>query len=126
MNKLKKQLDSKEKKQLEAIAEQLNQLMTNERVFKDPDLSLSSLSKKLAVKPYLTTKCLNLIFEKKFNDYINTYRIEELKKLMKDPENKKYTLLSLAFEAGFNSKASFNRAVTKLTGKSPKHLKSIF
>lgn len=122
--KIKTPLDSKEKEQLEAIAKQLDQLMTKERVFKNPDLSLYSLSKQLGVKPYLTSKCLNLIFEKKFNDYINTYRIEELKVLLKDPENKKYTLLSLALEAGFNSKASFNRAVKKITGKSPSALKS--
>ena len=58
-----------------------------------------------------------------FNDFINEYRIEELKKLLNDPKNNNFTLLSLAFEAGFNSKASFNRAVKKLTGKSPSALK---
>ena len=65
------EVDSKEgtnlEEQLEAIAKQLDQLMTKERVFKNPDLSLYSLSKQLGVKPYLTSKCLNLIFEKKFN-----------------------------------------------------------
>jgi AraC-like DNA-binding protein len=116
-------LDPKEKLQLEAIASKLTLLMTEEKAYKNQDLTLSILSKQLDVKSYLTTKCLNTVFEKKFNDFINEYRIEELKTLLKDPKNNNYTLLSLAFEAGFNSKASFNRAVKKLTGKSPSALK---
>ena len=122
--KVKTELDEKERSQLEAIAKQLNQLMINEKVYKNPDLTLKSLSDHLSVKPYITTKCLNIIIEQKFSDYINTFRIEELKSLLKDPKNERFTLLSLAFEAGFNSKASFNRAVKKITGKSPSSLKS--
>lgn len=122
--KIKAPLNPKEKEQLDNIAQELHRLMNEEKVFKNPDITLSSLSNELNIKPYITTKCLNLIFEKKFNDYINTYRIEELKILLQDSKNEKYTLLSLAFEAGFNSKASFNRAVKKLTGKSPSELKS--
>ena len=99
--------------------------MVEESAFKNLDITLSSLAKAISEKSYLTTKCLNTIFEKKFNDFINEYRIEELKSLLKDPKNNNYTLLSLAFEAGFNSKASFNRAVKKLTGKPPSALKSI-
>ena len=117
-------LDPKEKLQLEEIALKIKTLMLEEKSFKNPDITLSSLSEQLGVKSYLTTKCLNTIFGKKFNDFINEYRIEELKMLLEDPKNNNYTLLSLAFEAGFNSKASFNRAVKKLTGKSPSALKS--
>ena len=116
-------LDPKEKLQLNAIASKITKLMVEESAFKNPDITLSSLSKAISEKSYLTTKCLNTIFEKKFNDFINEYRIEELKSLLKDPKNNNYTLLSLAFEAGFNSKASFNRAVKKLTGKPPSALK---
>ena len=122
--KLKIVLDPKEKEQLENLSEKLKLLMQQEKAFKNPNITLSSLSKQLDVKSYLTTKCLNIIFEKNFNDFINGYRIEELKLLLKIPKNQNFTLLSLAFEVGFNSKASFNRAVTKLTGKSPKYLKS--
>ncbi len=76
------------------------------------------------VKSYLTTKCLNAVFEQKFSDFVNGYRIKELKVLLQDPENEKYTLLSLAHDVGFNSKASFNRAVKKITGGTPSQLKS--
>ncbi len=121
--KVKPTLNAKEKEQLSAIAQNLETAMKEEQLYKDPGLTLSSLSSKLDVKPYLLTKCLNLHFNKKFNDYVNEYRIQEVKTLLKDPKNAQYTLLSLAYDAGFNSKASFNRAVKKLTGKSPSALK---
>ena len=122
--KIKNTLSKKEESQLQHIATQLDHLMQNEKAYTNPNLTLASLSKQLNVKSYLTTKCLNAIFEKKFSDYINGYRIEALKRLLQDQKNEKFTLLSLAFEVGFNSKASFNRAVKKLTGQSPSHLKS--
>ena len=116
-------LSEKEQQQLERIGEQLQKLMTADRLYRDPELTLTKLSKKLQIKSYLLTKCLNVHFGKKFSDYINELRVEELKNLLRDSKNQKYTLLSLAFDVGFNSKASFNRAVKKVTGKSPKDLK---
>ena len=56
---------------------------------------------------------------KNFFDYINTHRTEEFKKLVSNPNNRKFTLLSLAFECGFNSKSSFNKYFKKVTGQSP-------
>lgn len=122
--KLKNTLSPKESKQLNLIAKKLTGLMKNEKLFLNPDLNLKILSEHLKEKPYLTTKCLNIIFERKFSDYINSYRIEELKLKLKNPSNNKLTLLALAYDVGFNSKASFNRAVKKLTGNSPRELKS--
>lgn len=114
----------KEKEQLVTISNALKRKMQEDQLFKDPELTLASLSKQLSVKPYLVTKCLNTIYEKKFNDYINELRIEEVKRLVNDSKNNNFTLLALAYEAGFNSKASFNRAVKKITGKPPSALKS--
>ena len=114
----------KELAQLNAIAEKLSQVMTKEQLYKNPQLTVSLLSEAIDTKPYLVTKTLAVVFQTKFSDYVNELRFEALKKLLAQPENSKFTLLSLALEAGFNSKASFNRTVQKLTGKSPKHLKS--
>jgi AraC-like DNA-binding protein len=116
-------LDDKDRIQLQCIAKKLRRAMVEDKIFKNQELTLKTLSESIDEKSYLVTKCLNLIFKQKFNDFVNTYRIDELKLLLHAPENSDYTLLSLAFEAGFNSKASFNRAVKKLTGKSPSHLK---
>lgn len=118
-------IPEKEKLQLEQIAVALKTAMVQDKMYKNPDLTLTILSKKINVKSYQTTKCLNIIFGEKFNDFVNGYRIKALKELLKNTENEKFTLLSLAFEVGFNSKSSFNRAVKKITGKPPKDLKSI-
>ncbi|MGV6830452.1 MAG: helix-turn-helix domain-containing protein [bacterium] len=120
---IKENLSSKESSSLKALANLLTDAMENDQLYKDPDLNLKKLADHLDAKSYMVTKSLNVVFEKKFNDFINEYRITELKSLLKDPKNKQFTLLSLAFEAGFNSKASFNRAVKKITGNSPSALK---
>jgi len=121
--KQKKVLTPKEDEELTKIVLQLNNLMKTQKVYTNPELTLRNLAEQLNIKSYLLTKCLNLKYGKSFNTYINEKRIEELKSLLEKPENKKITLLGLAFEVGFNSKASFNRSVKKITGKSPKALK---
>ena len=61
-----------------------------------------------------------------FNDFINHYRIEAVKEKLNFGEHHKTTLLGIAFDCGFNSKATFNRAFKKSTSLSPKdYLKSI-
>jgi len=114
----------KEMAQLNIIAGKLTQAMDEAQLYKNPQLTVSLLSEAIKTKPYLVTKTLAIVFQTKFSDYVNELRFKALKKLLTQPENAKFTLLSLAFEAGFNSKASFNRTVQKITGKSPKHLKS--
>ena len=97
--------------------------MQKEQLYKDPELSLNNLADKLEVKPYLLSRCFSHVLQLKFNDYINQLRAEQIKRLASLPENSKYTLLSLAYEAGFNSKSSFQRAVKKHLGISPKELR---
>lgn len=119
----KPQLTPEEQKQLKTIAQNLQQAMVTHKWFKDPELTLTELASRMEIKPYLLTKCLNTVVDQKFADYINQLRVEELQNLLKQPENNKYTLLSLAYESGFNSKSSFNRAVKKHLGISPNQLR---
>ena len=120
----KPKLSKEEEQQLENLANQLKKSMHTHKWYKDPQLTLTELANKMGIKPYLLTKCLNTIIKQKFSDYINQLRVEELKLLLQEPENEKYTLLSLAYEAGFNSKSSFNRAVKKHMGISPTQLRT--
>lgn len=101
------------------IHEHLHQLMVHEKLFKDPDLNLGELASKLAVHQNVLSQVINSFESKTFYDYINSLRIEEFKTLVADPSNSQYTLLSLAFECGFNSKTAFNRNFKKATGSSP-------
>ena len=101
------------------IHQHLNLLIQTEKVFKKEELSLAQLAQQLGVHPNYLSQVINTYEKKSFYDYINTLRIEEFKALVLLPENNRYTLLSLAFECGFNSKTSFNRNFKKITGQSP-------
>lgn len=101
------------------IHEELKKLMVNEKLYKNAELNLGDLSEKLDVHSNTLSQVINSFEDKNFYDYINHLRIEEFKKLVTDPSNNQYTLLSLAFECGFNSKTAFNRNFKKVTGLSP-------
>ena len=61
-----------------------------------------------------------MIRRSNFNDFINYYRVLAVQEKLKGGEHKRQTLLGIAYDAGFNSKATFNRAFKKVTGLSPK------
>jgi len=105
---------------LQAIYHQLTMKMEKEKLFMDPELNLNYVAKILEVHPNLLSQTINFIENKNFYDYINRQRIEEFKRISVLPENDKFTILSLAFESGFNSKTSFNRNFKKYTGCSPR------
>ncbi|WP_053002626.1 helix-turn-helix domain-containing protein [Kordia jejudonensis] len=120
---IKNTINPDELARLKVISEKLRLAMEEDKMYKDQELSVQSLAKKLDIKPYLISRSLSEIDNKRFNDYVNAYRVKEIQLLLDDTSNSKYTLLSLAMEAGFNSKSSFNRAIKKQLGISPSELK---
>jgi AraC-like DNA-binding protein len=120
---VKKVISTEETSKLKEISVRIEAAMQNDRLYKNPELSVQVLAKQLDIKPYLISKSLSEIFNKRFNDYVNEYRVKEVQLLLQNADNSKYTLLSLAMEAGFNSKSSFNRAIKKQLGISPSELK---
>ncbi len=109
--------------QLQALILQLESIMQTEKPYLNPNLNVASLAQIINTKPYLLTKALNTQLSKKFNDYINEYRVQEVIQRINDQQYEHQTLLAIGYDAGFNSKASFNRIVKKITGKSPSELK---
>ncbi len=101
------------------LQKELARLMEKEKLFTESELTLSDLAGKLNIHPNYLSQIINEKEETNFYDYINTLRIEEFKKIAALPENEKYTLLTLAYECGFNSKSSFNRYFKKVNGLSP-------
>lgn len=105
---------------IEEMKSKILKLITEKRIFENPKLTLSDVSKELGVTTKTISNTVNSGFNLNFNDFINFHRIEALKQKLKDGEQKKSTLLGLAYDCGFNSKATFNRAFRKNTGLSPK------
>lgn len=98
----------------------VTQTMVNEKLYRNPELTLTDLANHLGTNPSLLSKIINRSFGKNFNDYVNEYRVLEVKDQLSNPNNAHLTIMGLAYDAGFNSKATFNRAFKKVTGDSPK------
>ncbi len=105
--------------ELNRINKKLMEMMEDEKPYLDPDLTLPELAKKLDVSRNQLSNVINQVHKVNFYQFVNNYRVEEVKKLMRDPHNRHLKLLSLAFDAGFNSKASFNRIFKQMTGMTP-------
>ena len=103
--------------------DQLLKYMEEKKPFLDVDLSIHDISDKLDVPRHYLTQVINGMLGKNFYNFINEYRIEEVKKLLADEAYSKYTLTSIAFEAGFNSKSSFNSVFKTATGMTPSQFK---
>jgi AraC-like DNA-binding protein len=100
--------------------EKLESYMKKNKPYTNPGLTLNELAQKLKLTPHLLSKIINEGYNKNFFDFINEYRIEEFKLRFEDPRNRQYTMLAIAFEVGFNSKTSFNRAFKKMTQQTPR------
>ena len=98
----------------------IHHLVEHGKVYQDAELSLVQMAKQLKTNPTILSKVINQGFGKNFNDFVNHYRIEAVKEKLKAGEQKTQTLLGIAYDCGFNSKATFNRAFKKATGTSPK------
>ena len=99
---------------------QLSELMTEKRLFENPRLTLLGVAKELNVTSKTVSATVNSEFNMNFNDFVNHYRIEAVKTKLDKGEHNTTTLLGIALDCGFNSKATFNRAFKKSTSLSPK------
>ncbi len=115
-----KYLKSGLKKDLsEELFQKLKGLMNDKKLFTKNELLINDLAAELEVHPNYLSQVINEKEGKNFYEFINHYRVEEFKRLVSIPKNQQLTLLSLAYECGFNSKSSFNRYFKKSTGQTP-------
>ncbi len=105
---------------LEDWKQKIVHLFTIDKLYEDPELSLTDLSKKLQTNPSVLSKIINQGFGQNFNDFVNAYRVKAVQQKLEAGEQQTQTLLGIAYDCGFNSKATFNRAFKKDTGTSPK------
>ncbi|MCK0178934.1 helix-turn-helix domain-containing protein [Flavobacteriaceae bacterium S0862] len=97
----------------------LNQHLKTKKPYLDPDINLNQLSSQMGITTHKLSQIINAKSNLSFNDLINKQRIDEVKNMMKSNENKNLSLLGMALEAGFNSKATFNRAFKKFENCTP-------
>lgn len=101
------------------LAKKLKESIDFDEVYKNPKLTLATLSVELNVSSKSLSQYINETYEMNFSEFINYHRIEKVKQLLASPNAKKYKLQSLAEEAGFTSKSSFYATFKKMVGKTP-------
>jgi len=103
----------------EALVERLKKVMEEEKPWMDPALNLSMLSTHTGIPAKSISAVLNQHMNKSFNEFINSYRIAAIKSRLLSSTNKNLTIAGLAYECGFNSQPTFQRAFKNIQGESP-------
>lgn len=112
--------------QARRLAENLKEVMQTQKLYLNQELSLKDLAKSIDTYTHYITLILNSYFNQNFYDFINQYRVEEAERLLLDPSKSNFTILAIAYECGFNSKAPFNRAFKKKNGITPSEYKHTY
>ncbi|HEU4470197.1 MAG TPA: AraC family transcriptional regulator [Flavisolibacter sp.] len=98
----------------------LSRFMEEQKPFLDPELSLSSLARQAGMNSTQLSRLINEGFGQNFNEFINSYRVRAVLDELQKGKHQAQTIMGIAYDCGFNSKPTFNRAFKKLTGKTPK------
>jgi AraC-like DNA-binding protein len=98
--------------------------MKTHKPYVNSELTLKDLSSGLGLPSHIISQIINEKLNLNFNDFINQYRINDIKEKLADPNKKHYTILALAYETGFNSKTAFYDSFKKFVGMSPSEYKN--
>jgi len=99
--------------------QRLTELMTKQQLYLNPVLKVDDVAAELLISEKTLSSLINQNLGKNFNDYVNEYRIAEVKLKLSDPRNRNFTIAAIAFDCGFNSLATFQRVFKQFTGITP-------
>lgn len=112
-------LDNYSDDEIQQLKQQLFDTLEIQKLYLNDDLGLAELADTLGITTKKLSELLNQHLHTNFYNFINEYRVKEVIARMATPEAEKYTLLAIAYDCGFQSKASFNRIFKQKTGYSP-------
>ncbi len=99
--------------------EHLRQLMIQEDLYTNPDLNLNDLAVSTGMSATATSQLIKRCSGQNFRGFVNAYRIEAVKRQLRDESQADVSILAIALESGFNSESSFYRVFRAVTGHSP-------
>ena len=105
---------------VEEIIKSLDYLFGVEKIYRDESLSLHSLAEKLDIPSHQLSWIINNKIGRSFFEFLNHYRVEEVKKRLTDSRDNDRTILEIAYSSGFKTKSAFNKTFKMLTGKTPR------
>lgn len=110
--------DDKDEKQT-AVVDKVKNLLTNEKLYLNPELTIIQISDKIGEHPRTVSGSINRVCQENFNRFINKYRVEEAKKLLRDKNSELLNMEGIGSEAGFKSNSSFYNAFKKELNVTP-------
>ncbi len=104
----------------EIYTRKIIEYMEERRAYTDDDITFQKMARDLSIPPYQLSQVLNTKLKMNFYNFINTYRVEEAKKLLANPEFRDTKILEISQMAGFKSKSVFNSVFKDFTNLTPK------
>jgi AraC-like DNA-binding protein len=112
-------------KRSDRLLEKLTAFMEEEKPYRNSDLTIKELAERAGIPGYILSQLINEELDQNFFDFVNRYRIDEAKEKLSDPHNANLTILSIAFDVGFNSKSVFNTAFKKYEDTTPSQYRKL-
>lgn len=106
-------------RQAERLKDALLAVMERDRPWQDSELTLSDLAGRLNTTPHKLSEVLNSQIGQTFYDFVNGYRVREVQRRIAAGEAQRVKMLTLALDAGFASKSTFNLVFKKFTSQTP-------
>ncbi len=107
----------------ESIFSEIETIMQKEQLYLNPDFLITDLAKVLKQPYKRISQAINTNTDLNFSEYVNKYRINEVKSYFENPVHQSKNVLEVMYECGFNTKSNFNRAFKKFTGFTPSQFK---
>lgn len=110
-------------KKISTIEKKLTSVMIEKKIFLNADLTLKELADSISIQPYQLSQILNDELHQNFYDFVNRFRVDEVKKRLHDKDYNHLSILGIAYDCGFNSKSVFNTVFKKYTDMTPSQFK---
>jgi AraC-like DNA-binding protein len=115
-----------EDEQISLYTQVINKLMEEDKIYLDPELSLSKMAKLSKIPSRQLSQFIQLVFYKNYKEYINGYRTRYAQQLLTQQNASRYTMQAIAFDSGFNSESSFYKTFKQQTNLTPKQYQEKF
>ena len=112
--------------ELKPLSLKIDKFIKESKIYTDPELDLSSLANVLEIHPKLLSQSINRVTGNNFSEYINSYRIEDVKTFLRNKSHSEFSIKEIMYEVGFTSRSVFNTLFKKKTGMTPSEYRSKF
>ena len=108
-----------------ALISQIEKIMQETKIYCNASLTLNDLSDAVSIPARKLSQTIKAQYHKNFYEFVNAYRVEEAKRMLKAPEYRYRTIMEVYLDAGFNSKSVFNEFFKNAEKMTPSQYKKL-